>query len=125
MGQAKKKTNGMLQVQKIRKFFARYLISCDIKKKQHNPACKRHVYSNYNIQQINTLPIEVPDREEQVAVSESEHQQLKQLLILWHIQEEHTICIYVPWKNVNLRDSWDLCSSGSQNKGLMLEAWQV
>jgi len=33
MGQAKKETNGMLQVQKIRKFFARYLISCDIKKK--------------------------------------------------------------------------------------------
>jgi hypothetical protein len=32
MGQAKKETNGMLQVQKIRKFFARYLISCDKKK---------------------------------------------------------------------------------------------
>ena len=107
------------------------LLQSKAQKKKNKNCCAiqhssigRYIPTTIFKQQINTLPIDVPDREVQAGVSESGHQLLRRLPIQWHTQEEHTIYIFVPWKNINPRDSPDLCSFGSQNKELKLEAWQ-
>lgn len=65
----------------------------------------------------------LPDIEEQAEGNESKHQRIRQQSVQWHIQGEHTKCIYVPLRNVHLRDLLNPCSFDDQNRGLRPEAW--